>query len=1031
MKKNEFRKICLVFLLVIISLICITACAKKETLTMRAAEAEIEKFAQTAVTVEGGDVNSLTFSSSDESVATVDKNGIVTGVGAGRVEITAYNGERSGSTEITVFANSSFPKLNVGTTSLSIKKNTEYDIAADLSYKNVPVSAEIGMSSSDDAIASVQGLRIKANETGTCVITVSAVYAGEILSQDIDVVIRENESFILEEIGCPDLYLSDPEESGTYRTEIELKPLAFVDETEVTSAVVEYSAEPADLVRIEENVITGVKEGSSVITAKWTSPSGNIYTASVEVEVKKPVIRTDETRDFLHSSVTTLDLSNIDFIENISAELYNNDTLLTASDNGIFTFDCSKAEVGESYLYVKTNTFIYELPAVFYTHKITTKDEWIDYTKNGFKGGKDAAPTAEKLRDGYIILADDIDMNGEVFALNTFDSGKYQNANEAEAAKDRFYGVFDGRGHTIYNVKIGRQGFFGCVAPESVIKNVAFADVCIAEEVNWFIGVFSHFMYGTVDNCYVELNYMPDIKGVGGITRYLYGTIENSVVFIKQEDKSSNADTHGALCEEVRQNGRIANSYAVAEGEMKLNVKGNSGSGALFDGFQALSNNADTSGFNSSYWKKSNFTLTFYSRYEMAAESAKKQADVLSRVYEGVPLSINTNDFSYRAEGNAARYMTFSDNCLTVKGLTEGEIFVVTVHVSLKINMSETYISDDFIVVKPKEIKNQEVDLHRTSDKIIFEDSELAQTVKKVELNGVSEIPAIGGDGVLTVNTADIRHALGEQGLIITTESAVYLMPVKIITMCIYDAEDLFTYKTSYFKGGVNASANAANMRDGYVVLKADIDMKGERFSLNPNAYDTKTDSSQESNAHIWRFYGIFDGEGHVIDDIEIDLYGFFGHIAVNSIIRNLGITGATFNAGWNCGAFAEDSYGLIENCFVEIKEFPNGNNFGGFVKNLKGVLKNSIAYVSTADNTEAKLNHGVIAYTISGVGRLENVYGLRSDSQIAAVANTNNKIPVYDSMSALIDEGDFTCFGNNFILDEETLQFGSKIYNF
>lgn len=259
--------------------------------------------------------------------------------------------------------------------------------------------------------------------------------------------------------------------------------------------------------------------------------------------------------------------------------------------------------------------------------------------------------------------------------------------------------------------------------------------------------------------------------------------------------------------------------------------------------------------------------------------------------------------------------------------------------------MSETYISDDFIVVKPKEIKNQEVDLHRTSDKIIFEDSELAQTVKKVELNGVSEIPAIGGDGVLTVNTADIRHALGEQGLIITTESAVYLMPVKIITMCIYDAEDLFTYKTSYFKGGVNASANAANMRDGYVVLKADIDMKGERFSLNPNAYDTKTDSSQESNAHIWRFYGIFDGEGHVIDDIEIDLYGFFGHIAVNSIIRNLGITGATFNAGWNCGAFAEDSYGLIENCFVEIKEFPNGNNFGGFVKNLKGVLKNSIAY--------------------------------------------------------------------------------------
>ena len=120
----------------------------------------------------------------------------------------------------------------------------------------------------------------------------------------------------------------------------------------------------------------------------------------------------------------------------------------------------------------------------------------------------------------------------------------------------------------------------------------------------------------------------------------------------------------------------------------------------------------------------------------------------------------------------------------------------------------------------------------------------------------------------------------------------------------------------------------------------------------------------------------------------------------------------------------------MIENCFVEVKEFPAGNNFGCIVKNLKGTMRNCVAYFSGTDETANKNTHGVLAFTISGKGKLENCCAVTRDGGLKAVANTSEKIPVYASPAELLRADGFVKH-DYFIITDTELGFGSNRYNF
>jgi len=109
-----------------------------------------------------------------------------------------------------------------------------------------------------------------------------------------------------------------------------------------------------------------------------------------------------------------------------------------------------------------------------------------------------------KLKGTY-VLVNDIDCMGEVFA----DSGKYWENSRG------FGGVFDGRGYTIKNLTVGKNGLFGTLS-FAQIKNVKFTGVKLQGETakdengneiekGTYVGLLASCIFNTtVEDVYVE-----------------------------------------------------------------------------------------------------------------------------------------------------------------------------------------------------------------------------------------------------------------------------------------------------------------------------------------------------------------------------------------------------------------------------------------------------------------------------------------------------------------------------------------------
>lgn len=125
------------------------------------------------ITPSNATFKTVSFTSSDPSIATVDANGVVKGLKKGKVTITAITNRNQVKASVTVNVNEVFvtsAKLN--TTSIEINKGSTYTLVSDILPSNA-TNKKVTWSSSDNNIATVDANGIVTGKsTGTVTITV-------------------------------------------------------------------------------------------------------------------------------------------------------------------------------------------------------------------------------------------------------------------------------------------------------------------------------------------------------------------------------------------------------------------------------------------------------------------------------------------------------------------------------------------------------------------------------------------------------------------------------------------------------------------------------------------------------------------------------------------------------------------------------------------------------------------------------------------------------------------------------------------
>ena len=221
---------------------------------------------QLSYTLSSGSAASVSYSSDDESVATVDANGVITAVGPGKCKITAktHNSKKSSGT-LTV-------KAAPQTISLAGELNLGVGQVQKLGYAlNEGAAGAVRFSIANTAVAEIhpETGEITAKSIGSCIV-IAESYNGV------------NAKCLLNVLPAPEEIRIVAERSTMGRKET--MQLSAVSEPGGSACIVSYKSSKTSVVAVDANgMLTAKATGSATITA--TSYNGK--TASVKITVKK------------------------------------------------------------------------------------------------------------------------------------------------------------------------------------------------------------------------------------------------------------------------------------------------------------------------------------------------------------------------------------------------------------------------------------------------------------------------------------------------------------------------------------------------------------------------------------------------------------------------------------------------------------------------------------------------------------------------------------------------------------------------
>ena len=264
---------------------------------------------------------SVTFTSSDETVATVDENGVVTALKAGEAVITVKTADGSVSSEITVEVRQHVEGIELS----EIEKTVEVDDVFTLTATILPSDAynkEVVWESSDEAILTVVDGEVTAHKTGVATITAKSAENGEILAECEVTVIRYIDSISFKED------IIKLEKNEVYFIEVTYFPVDAT-ETELT-----WTSSDESVLTVDENGrVRTLKAGEAKLTVK-TVRDEVFAECTVVVEVESESVALDVTQTELYCGDTVTLNATV-----LPEDATNKNIIWTTTDEDVLTVD--------------------------------------------------------------------------------------------------------------------------------------------------------------------------------------------------------------------------------------------------------------------------------------------------------------------------------------------------------------------------------------------------------------------------------------------------------------------------------------------------------------------------------------------------------------------------------------------------------------------------------------------------------------------------------------------------------------------
>ena len=912
-----------------------------------------------SATVENGD-ETVKWSTSDDSVATVDQDGLVLGVKSGKCNIIAMSGKAMATCALTVTESVYAPVIKTAD-KITVESGSSYvgKISVLFRGEDVTERTKIEWSLADgyEHVCDVEKgngtVTFVAKTLGEAVYYVSATFNGIYVNKSVSVKVVEPIATVVPDGGITvsddgyELKLFTIAEAG--QTEMPLSFTAYQGSSVVENAVIDwdldserYDPDIAEITGANGNyIVKKVSAGTTDIIGAYRTPNGKNITVSIKVIVEKavktldirPEIEVEDLKpvtlpDSFNENVLSLTLDGVNVYSSVSGKnvVLNKDKLPKTAD-----------KLGAREMILSTADVEYTFTADIYTLIISNKAEF-DQMRSLARANGDISNTG--VLDGYFVLNGNIEYNAGFVSLT--DSGELWTINNKlggagwnDPSKYGFRGVFDGRGYNVNGITVkaatSREsgGIFGFTGNNAVIKNVSFTNAGV-EENNGFICSYGGGLIENVNITFAKL-------GVGNENRDLFSTngdprtmgaffscgasdsakvrncfvdaIGADIAYVTNKDRSDLANVVlGTRAKNVENLVVVCNH---ARADKILTESGSSYTATSYSDFStSVPLKSIISEFDEDIWSDINgipFVKHAIETIDLDQQIEFVQIAEMIALGGSSIVKVNTRYAGITAE-NLFGGITLENGVISVpQDAGAGSITINAIsylngsHVAVEIEIAD---SRDVIVSHERQIVEttaSEIDLSFASDYV----GENAT----VTYNGVILGSGAVNNGKLTVDLTK-AGATGELTFeVVSKKGGVYYTfgyNVLLATKIIRNAEDLDVLKIKTISESIY----------GYYVLDADIDMKNAKLSQDLTGQPGYWEGG-------FGFRGTFDGRNHTISNFTAGANGLFGNIGKGAIIKDVNFANVSCNNDYLSAVLARTIIGAeINNVTIGVIGF-------------------------------------------------------------------------------------------------------------